>query len=54
VPDGSAVAALKCSAEVEAVSSTLRVINASVAALQWLQGEDGRTAFPSLFDGSMA
>ncbi|WIA36793.1 hypothetical protein OEZ86_008048 [Tetradesmus obliquus] len=54
VPDGGSVAALRCSGELAAMSSTLRVIKESVAALQWLQREGGRAAFPSLFDGSMA
>jgi hypothetical protein len=54
VPDGSPVAALGCSVELEAMSNTLRIVTASVAALQWLEGEEGRAAFPALFDGSMA
>jgi hypothetical protein len=54
VPDGSPVAALRCSVEVEAMSKTLRVIKESVEALQWLEGGEGRAAFPALFDGSMS
>jgi hypothetical protein len=54
VPDGSPVAALRSSNELEAMSTVLRVIKQSVAALQWLQSEEGRQIFSSLFDGSMA
>jgi hypothetical protein len=54
VPDDSPVAALRCSDELEAMSNTLRIVNASVAALQWLESGEGRAAYPALFDGSMA
>lgn len=54
VPDGSPLPALRCSAELAALSGTLQVIQHSIAALQWLQSEAGRAVFPSLFDGSMA
>jgi hypothetical protein len=36
------------------MSNTLRIVNASVAALQWLESGEGRAAFSALFDGSMA
>lgn len=54
VPDASPVVALAYSKRTEVMSGPLRVIQQSHAALQWLEGKEGRSAFPSLFDGTMA
>lgn len=54
VADSSRIPALRCSrpytASMLRLSSTLRAIHQSEAALRWLQSEQGRLIFPSLVD----
>lgn len=55
-PDGSPVPALAADGggAAQDSSTALAAIRASEVALAWLSSEEGRAAFPSLFDGSMA